>query len=82
MGEKWPVNLACNSDFHVNHRVLLQAANLRHRTDGFTSPRRKACCGFFRPKNPTASIGFEPEILGTKNEHANYWTTEAAIMRL
>jgi hypothetical protein len=22
--------------------------------------RRKACCGFFRPKNPTASAGFEP----------------------
>jgi hypothetical protein len=21
-GEKWPVNLACDSDFHVNHRVL------------------------------------------------------------
>jgi hypothetical protein len=27
--------------------------------------RRKACCGFFRPKNPTASAGFEPAILGT-----------------
>src|SRR5215510_11077936 len=24
--------------------------------------RRKACCGFFRPKNPTASAGFEPAI--------------------
>jgi hypothetical protein len=21
-GEKWPVNLACDSDFRVNHRVL------------------------------------------------------------
>jgi hypothetical protein len=21
-GEKWPVNLACDSDFHVNHRVF------------------------------------------------------------
>jgi hypothetical protein len=37
-GEKWPVNLACDSDFHVNRRVLLHAANLRHGTDGFTSP--------------------------------------------
>jgi hypothetical protein len=22
LGEKWPVNLACDSDFHVNRRVL------------------------------------------------------------
>jgi hypothetical protein len=31
--------------------------------------RRKACCGFFRPKNPTASAGFEPAILGTRGQH-------------
>jgi hypothetical protein len=28
--------------------------------------RRKACWGFFRPKNPTASAGFEPANSGTK----------------
>jgi hypothetical protein len=28
--------------------------------------RRKACYGFFRPKNSTASAGFEPAILGTR----------------
>jgi hypothetical protein len=33
---------------------------------------------FFRPKNPTASAGFEPEILGTRGQHANHYTTEAA----
>jgi hypothetical protein len=27
--------------------------------------RRKACCGFFRPKNPTTSPGSEPAMLGT-----------------
>jgi hypothetical protein len=27
--------------------------------------RRKACCGFFDMKNPTASAGFETAILGT-----------------
>jgi hypothetical protein len=27
--------------------------------------QRKACCGFFRPKNPAASAGFEPAILGS-----------------
>ena len=32
--------------------------------------RRKACWGFFRPKNPTASAGFEPADLGTKGQHA------------
>ena len=25
---------------------------------------------FFRPKNPTASVGFEPANLGTKGQHA------------
>ena len=32
--------------------------------------RRKACWGFFRPNNPTASAGFEPANLGTKGQHA------------
>ena len=33
--------------------------------------RRKAYRGFFRPKNPTASAGFEPANLDTKGQHAN-----------
>jgi hypothetical protein len=32
--------------------------------------RRKACWGFFRLKNPTASAGCEPANLGTKGQHA------------
>jgi len=32
--------------------------------------RRKVCWGFFHPKNPTASAGFEPANLGTKGQHA------------
>ena len=32
---------------------------------------RKACWGFFRPKNPTASAGCEPTNLGTKGQHAS-----------
>jgi hypothetical protein len=32
--------------------------------------RRKACWGLFRPKDPTASAGFEPANLGTKGQHA------------
>jgi hypothetical protein len=53
MGEKWPVNLVCDSDFHV--------------IVGFF----KVCWGFFRPKNPKASAGFEPANLGTRDQDAN-----------
>jgi hypothetical protein len=63
-GEKWSVKLACYFDFHVNHMVLL------HGQTALLPLGRKACCGFFRPKNPTASAGFEPAILGTL-WHAN-----------
>jgi hypothetical protein len=60
-GEKWP----------VNRRNLLHAAKLRHGTDGFTSPPKEGMLRiFFRPKNPTASAGFEPAILGTRGQHA------------
>ena len=31
---------------------------------------RKACWGFFRPKNPTASAGFEPANSCTRGQHA------------
>jgi hypothetical protein len=33
---------------------------------------------FFARKNPTASAGFEPAILGTRGQHANHQTTKAA----
>jgi hypothetical protein len=47
----------------------------------FLPLRRKACCGFFSTeKNPTASVGSEPAILGTRGQHANPKTTEAADM--
>jgi hypothetical protein len=47
-------------------RDLLHAANLRHGTDGFTSPPKD----FFALKNPMASARFEPADLGTKGQHA------------
>jgi hypothetical protein len=47
MGEKWRVNLACYSDSHVNRKVLLHAANLRHGTDGFTSPPKEGMLWIF-----------------------------------
>jgi len=52
-------------------RYLLHAANLRHGTDGFTSPTKEDVLRiFFALKNPTASAGFEPANLGTKGQHA------------
>ena len=54
-----------------NSRDLLHAANLRHGTNGFTSPRKEGVLMiFFALKNPTASAGFEPANLGTKGQHA------------
>jgi hypothetical protein len=47
MGKKWLVNLACDSNSHLNHRVLLHAANLRHGTDGFTSPLKEGTLWIF-----------------------------------
>jgi hypothetical protein len=79
LGEKWSVNLACDFDFHVNGRVLLHAANLRHGTDGFTSPPKEGMLWIFRLKNPTASAGFEPAILGTKGQQLNCKYTDYSI---
>ena len=58
--------------FRLPHkfRDLLHAANLRHGTDGFTSSPTEGVLRIFRPKNPTASAGFEPANLGTKGQHA------------
>jgi len=53
-----------------NSRDLLHAANLRHGTDGFTSPPKEGVLRiFFALKNPTASAGFEPANLVTKGQH-------------
>ena len=58
-------------DFHVAFRNLLHAVNLRHGTDGFTSPPKEGVLrNFFALKNPTVSAGFEPANLGTKGQHA------------
>jgi hypothetical protein len=46
------INFAYDSDFRVNRRVLLHAADLRHATDGFTSPPKEGMLWifFFSPK--------------------------------
>ena len=53
-----------------NSRDLLHAANLRHGTDGFTSPPKEGVLRIFCPKNPTALAGCEPTNLGSKVQHA------------
>jgi hypothetical protein len=47
--------------------VFLSSSEGRHAVD------------FFRPKNPTASAGFEPAILGTRGQLADHQITEAAV---
>jgi hypothetical protein len=49
-GEKWPINLACDSDSHLNQRVILHAANLQHGTDSFTSPPKAGKLWIFSPE--------------------------------
>jgi hypothetical protein len=78
LGEKWPVNLACDSDFHVNRKDLIDAANLQHGTDGLIIPPKEGILWTFCPKNPTALAGFKPAMLGTRDQHANHYTTVAA----
>ena len=59
-------------DFHVTFRDLLHAVNLRHGTQGFTSPPKESVLRIiFAVKNATASVGFEPANLCTKGQHAN-----------
>jgi hypothetical protein len=52
LGEKWRINLTCNSDFHVNHRYLLHAEILRNGTHGFTSPPKEGMLWSFSPEQP------------------------------
>ena len=48
-------------------KVLLHAVNLRHGTDGFTSPPKEVVLRIF-----ITSVGIEPANLGSSGEHANH----------
>jgi len=58
-------NFCLNSDFHVNLGIFYISQIYDIGPTALLPLRRKACWGFFRPKNPTASAGFEPANLGT-----------------
>jgi hypothetical protein len=63
LGEKWPVNLACDSVFHINSTDLLHAANLRHGTDGFTSPpKEEGMLWIFSPEKSDGSLDNEEPL--------------------
>jgi hypothetical protein len=66
MGEKWPVNLACDSVSHVNRRVLLHAAKLRHGTDGFTSPPKEGMLWIFSPEKSDGFCQVQTRDLGNQ----------------
>jgi hypothetical protein len=65
-------NLARQSDFHVITGFFNMPQSRDARQAALLSLRRKACCGFFRPKNPMASAVIESAILGTRGQHANH----------
>ena len=58
-----------NSDFHINLGIFYMPQIYDMGPTTLLPLRRKACWIFFRPKNPTASAGFEPANLGTKGQH-------------
>jgi hypothetical protein len=82
-GEVWTINsrsnLATQSDFHVIAGFFNMPQSCDMGRTVLLPLLRKACRGFFRPKNPTASAGFEPANLGTRGQHDNHETTVAAF---
>jgi len=70
VGEKCSDKFRLEFDFHIIQEIFYMPKNLRHGTDGFTSPPKEGVLRiFFALKNPTASAGFEPANLGTKGQH-------------
>ena len=47
--ETQPIILPRDADFHIHSTILLHAINLRHRTDGFTSPLKEGVLRIFSP---------------------------------
>jgi hypothetical protein len=76
-GEKWPLNFADES--YRARRVLLHAVDLRHGTDGFTSPPKE---GVLRILSPLKSIVLGrvwTRDVGSSGKHANHYTADFEI---
>jgi len=66
----------------LNSRDLLHAANMRHGTNGLTSPPKEGVLRiFFALKNPKSSAGFEPAKMGTKGQHATSRTPKPMLLK-
>jgi hypothetical protein len=67
------LNLAYKTFSIHARKVLLHAVNLRHGTDGFTSPPKEVVFRIIITlKNPSTSVGIEAANLGSSGEHANH----------
>jgi hypothetical protein len=61
LGWEMAVKFCLRNIFIHARRVLLHAVNLRHGTDGFTSPPKEVVLrNFIALKNPSTSVGIEP----------------------
>jgi hypothetical protein len=69
MGEKWP-RILPKVRLPRHFWGLLHAVKHDMGQTALLPLRRKACWGFFRPKNPTASAGIEPANFCSKGQHA------------
>jgi hypothetical protein len=68
-------------EFFEESWVPLHAPKLGHGTDCFTSPPKEGILWIFpagKIRRPFFSVGSEPAILGTRGQHANHQTTDAA----
>jgi hypothetical protein len=76
--EKWNYGRKMSGNFtemmtSTPFRDLLHAKNLRHGTDGFTSPPKEGVLEiFFDLKNPTASAGWKNKVQ-TGRPHMTIW---------
>jgi hypothetical protein len=73
MGEKCPIKVSLQFDFNGNCMVSLTCRKSAtwDRRLYFSSEGRHAV-DIFDPKNPTASVGFEPANLDTRGQRANH----------
>jgi hypothetical protein len=72
VGENGVWSFCRNDAFSMSFRDLLRATNLRHGTDGFTSPPEEGMLRISLLEKPMPSAGFEPVNLGTRGQHANH----------
>jgi hypothetical protein len=65
--DRWILPTGTTSSIHAR-KVFLHAVNVRHGTDGFTSPQKEVVLRIFIIlKYPSPSVGIEPS-----GEHANH----------